>query len=243
MIVINENNIDNEHLCCIIKKKVKDTGIELKREYIRERLNYYRFVKEKVEGRAFIEYVPLKHALVPIIGNFIYIHCLWVDNPYKHQGYGKELLYECIDYARNNNFDGVCMLGYRKQKNWLSDQSFVKHYGFINCDETESGYELLCLSFNGEYPHFTDKARNESIDYEGLRIYYSYQCPFIYKRIDKLKKYCSDNDISCEFVLIDSANKAKEIPGPFNNFAVFYKGQLMETNQIDEKMLAKILTQ
>ena len=92
MIVINQNNIGNEHLCCIIKKKVKDSGIELKREYIRERLDYYRFVKEEVEGRAFIEYVPLEHALVPINGNFIYIHCLWVDNPYKHQGYGKELL-------------------------------------------------------------------------------------------------------------------------------------------------------
>ena len=99
------------------------------------------------------------------------------------------------------------------------------------------------FKFYGEYPHFTDKARNESIDYEGLRIYYSYQCPFIYKRIDKLKKYCIDNDVNCEFILIDAADKAKEIPGPFNNFVVFYKGQLMETNQIDEKMLAKILTQ
>lgn len=193
MIVINENNIDNEHLCCIIKKKTKDIGVELKREYIQERLDYYRFVKEDVDGRVFIEYVPLEYALVPVTGNFIYIHCLWVDNPFKHQGYGKELLNECINYSKNNGFDGVCMLGFKKQKNWLSDQSFVKHYGFINCDETRSGYELLCLSFNGEYPRFTDKA--------------------------------------------------KEIPGPFNNFAVFYKGQLMETNQIDEKMLSKILTQ
>ncbi|MGN1405862.1 MAG: GNAT family N-acetyltransferase [Erysipelotrichaceae bacterium] len=243
MITISEDNIDHEHLCCIIRKKIKDSGVELKREYIRERLKYYRFVKEEVEGRAFIEYVPLEYALVPINGNFIYIHCLWVDNPYKHQGYGKELINECINYSRENGYDGVCMLGYKKQKNWLSDQSFVKHYGFVKCDETLSGYELLCLSFNGSYPCFSDKARNESIDTQNLRIYYSYQCPFIYKRIEKLKEYCTINNVECEFVLIDSAAKAKELPGPFNNFALFYKGRLVETNQADEKTLAKILTQ
>ena len=102
MITINHDNIESEHLCCIIKKKIKDTGVELKREYIRERLDYYRFVKEDVDGRAFIEYVPLEYALVPVTGNFIYIHCLWVDNPFKHQGYGKELLNECINYSKNN---------------------------------------------------------------------------------------------------------------------------------------------
>ena len=243
MITINHDNIESEHLCCIIKKKIKDTGVELKREYIQERLDYYRFVKEDVNGRAFIEYVPLEYALVPVTGNFIYIHCLWVDNPFKHQGYGKELLNECINYSKNNGFDGVCMLGFRKQKNWLSDQNFVKHSGFVKCDETLSGYELLCLSFNETYPEFTDMARKEVLDYNGLRIYYSYQCPFIHKRIEKLKQYCSLNNIECEFILIDTVEKAKKLPGPFNNFAVFYKGRLVETNQIDEKMISRILTQ
>ena len=150
---------------------------------------------------------------------------------------------ECINYSKNNGFDGVCMLGFKKQKNWLSDQNFVKHSGFVKCDETLSGYELLCLSFNGTYPEITDMARKEVLDYNGLRIYYSYQCPFIHKRIEKLKQYCSLNNIECEFILIDTVDKAKKLPGPFNNFAVFYNGRLVETNQIDEKMISRILTQ
>ena len=132
MITINHDNIESEHLCCIIKKKIKDTGVELKREYIQERLDYYRFVKEDVDGRVFIEYVPLEYALVPVTGNFIYIHCLWVDNPFKHQGYGKELLNECINYYKKI---GINFTLKSIRKNCRGETKTYKGFHFEYIDE------------------------------------------------------------------------------------------------------------
>ena len=139
MITINHDNIESEHLCCIIKKKIKDTGVELKREYIQERLDYYRFVKEDVDGRAFIEYVPLEYALVPVTGNFIYIHCLWVDNPFKHQGYGKELLNECIRFL----YKGIIIKHNKTEPTYTKTSLFLCEKRRFFMGRTEKGGKVF----------------------------------------------------------------------------------------------------
>lgn len=58
---------------------------------------------------------------------------------------------------------GLCMLGAKKQKAWLSDQSFAKRFGFEVVDATDSGYELLALSFDGVKPQFTQNAKNRKL--------------------------------------------------------------------------------
>ena len=56
----------------------------------------------------------------------------------------------CLADAREKGKSGICMLGAKKQKNWLSDQSFAKKFGFEVVDTTDNGYELLALSFDGK---------------------------------------------------------------------------------------------
>ena len=51
------------------------------------------------------------------------------------------------------------MLGAKKQKNWLSDQSFAKKVGFKVVDTTDNGYELLALSFDGTTPKFAQNVK------------------------------------------------------------------------------------
>lgn len=87
---------------------------------------------------------PLETAWVPILGeNYLYLYCLWVSGSYKGQGIGQALLESCLADAERQGKSGVCMLGSRKQKAWLSDQAFAKKFNFRVVDQTENGYDLL----------------------------------------------------------------------------------------------------
>ena len=125
---ITAENIDSEHLCCIIRSKKTHPGIEAKRAWLRERLSEgHVFRKLSVSGCVFIEYAPLEKAWTPIIGeNYYYIYCLWVQGAPRGHGYAAKLMNHCIGDAKKHGKSGICMLGAAKQKAWLSDQSFAK---------------------------------------------------------------------------------------------------------------------
>lgn len=240
---ITEENIANEHICCIIRTRKAHLGIEAKKNWIQEQLNNgHIFRKLNVKGTVFIEYAPLETAWVPISGNnYYYIYCLWVVGEYRGKGYAKELLEYCIEDAKKKGKSGICMLGSIKQKSWLSDQSFVKKYGFKVVDTTKNGYELLALSFDGTKPVFHENAKVCEIENQELTIYYDYQCPFIYQNIEKTKEYCIEHNVPASFIQVNSLQKAKELPCVFNNYSVFYKGNFQTVNLLDINQLERIL--
>ena len=147
----------------------------------------------------------------------------------------------CLQDAREKGKSGICMLGAKKQKHWLSDQSFVKKFGFEVVDTTENGYELLALSFDGTTPKFTENAKKQEIECKDLIIYYDMQCPYIYQNIEKIKQYCEMNDIPISLIKVDILQKAKELPCVFNNYGVFYKGKFETVNLLDIGILERIL--
>ncbi len=236
-------NIHNEHLCCIIRTKTNHPGIENKRQWLAERLkegHVFRKLNEK--ATVFIEYAPLETAWVPISGNnYYYIYCLWVLGEYRGKGYGKQLLEYCIEDAKKHGKSGICMLGADKQKAWLSDQSFVKKYDFKVVDKTNSGYELLALSFDGSVPSFNENAKKSTIDHQELTIFYSMQCPYIEQNIQKIRQYCETEKIPVTLNQVDSLQKAKDLPCPFNNWAVFYEGSFKTVNLMDVNAVKKLL--
>lgn len=229
---LTEENLYNEHLCCIIRSRKPHPGITAKREWLIDRLKEgHVFRKLNVKGTVFIEYAPLETAWVPIIGaDYYYIYCLWATGEYKGKGYGRELMEYCLADARAKGKSGVCMLGAKKQKAWLTDQAFAKKFGFEVADTTESGYELLAYSFDGTLPSFTEQAKNSQIKDKKLTIYYDMQCPYILKNIEIVKQYCDTQDVPVTFHLIDTLEKAKALPCVFNNWAVFYKGAFQTVN-------------
>lgn len=233
----------DEHLCCIIRSKKPHPGVEAKRQWISDRLKEgHVFRKLNVKGCVFIEYAPLETAWVPIIGdNYYYVYCLWVSGSPKGSGYGKLLMEYCLADAKAKGKSGVCMLGAKKQKSWLSDQSFAKRFGFEVVDTTDHGYELLALSYDGTTPKFAPKVKNKEINSKELTIYYDMQCPYIYQNIQMIKKYCDINDVPVSLVQVDTLEKAKELPCVFNNWAVFYKGNFETVNLLDAAYLERIL--
>ncbi len=237
---LSEENIDSEHLCCIIRNKTGHEGIEAKRQWLSARIKEGH-VFRKLDQRecVFMEYAPLETAWVPIVGeNYYYIYCLWVQK--KGNGYGKELMEYCIADAKANGKSGICMLGSDKQKNWLSDQKFAQKYGFNKVDSTGDGYNLLALSFDKTVPKFSDTVKQKT-DKAGLTAFYDYQCPYIPQRIEKLREYCTWHGIPAEFVLVDSLEKAKNLPCVFNNWAAFYDGKFISVNQLDGSSLERFI--
>ena len=173
--------------------------------------------------------------------NYYYLYCLWVLGSPRGNGYGSSLMEYCIADAKEKGRSGICMLGAKKQKNWLSDQSFAKKVGFKVVDTTDNGYELLALSFDGTVPKFAPNAKNLKIESEELTIYYDMQCPYIYKYIEMIKQYCETNDVPVSFIQVNTLQKAKELPCVFNNFAVFYKGSFETVNLPPIDYLKRIL--
>ncbi len=240
---LTAENLGSEHLCCIIRSKKPHPGVEAKRQWLCERLKEGHVLR-KLDERAtvFIEYAPLETAWVPITGdNYYYLYCLWVAASHKGQGYGKALMEYCLADAKAKGKSGICMLGAKKQKSWLSDQSFAKKFGFGAVDTTDSGYQLLALSFDGTRPSFAANAKQQKIANKELTIYYDMQCPYIYNNIERIKQYCSINDVPVAFLQVDTLQKAKELPCVFNNWAVFYHGNFETVNLLDVAYLKRIL--
>ena len=242
---LTEENLAEEHLCCIIRTKKPHPGVEAKRRWLAERLKEgHVFRKLDVKGCVFIEYAPLETAWVPIIGeNFYYIYCLWVQGGPKGHGYGRQLMEYCLEDAKAHGKSGVCMLGAEKKKAWLSDQSFAKKFGFQAVDTTASGYELLALSFDGTVPRFAPNAKEQTVERKGLTVYYDDQCPYILKRVEKLQADCQAREIPATFIHVDTLEQAKALPCVFNNWAVFYDGRFVTVNQIDGAMAEKLAAQ
>lgn len=200
------------------------------------------FRKLNEKATVFIEYAPLETAWVPIIGdNYYYLYCLWVSGSCKGKGYGKALMEYCIADAKKNGKSGICMLGAKKQKGWLSDQAFAKKYGFKVADTTENGYELLALSFDGTLPEFTPRAKSSRIENKELTIFYDMQCPFIPQYIERIGDYCETNHIPVSFNRVDSLRKAKDLPCVFNNWGIFYNGIFETVNLTDTAGIQRIL--
>ena len=240
---LTTENLTDEHLCCIIRSKKIHQGIEAKRQWLSDRLKEgHVFRKLNAKATVFIEYAPLETAWVPITGNnYYYLYCLWVTGSYKGKGYGKLLMEYWLADAKEKGKSGVCMLGAKKQKSWLSDQSFAKKFGFEVVDTTDNGYELLALSFDGTTPKFTENAKGQSIASKVLTIYYDMQCPYIHQNVDMIRQYCSTHEIPVDFIKVDTLHKAKELPCVFNNWGVFYKGKFETVNLLDAAYIERIL--
>ncbi len=241
---LTPDNLAAEHLCCAIADKKHQRGVDTKRAWLAERLpEGHTFRKLNQKGKVFIEYAPLESAWVPVVGeNYMYIYCLWVSGSFKGKGYGAELLNYCIDDAKKQGKSGVCVLSSSKKKPFLTEKRFMQKYGFEAVDAVGE-YELMALSFDDSRPHFADSAKKQSIERQTLTIYYSLQCPYIPNCIKEVQAYCSANDLPLDLIKVDTLEKAKAAPCVFNNWAAFYRGELMTLHLLNEGYLKKMLNE
>lgn len=240
-ISLSIENIEKEHLCCAISDNKHQAGVSIKKEWLKERIaEGHVFRKLDVKGKVFIEYAPLETSWTPIHGkNYMYIYCLWVSGSYAGKRYAKALIEYCINDAKEKGKSGVCILGSKKKKPFLSDKKFFLKFGFEVVDTAGEDYELLALSFTGEMPRFPESVKKMKIANKELTIYYGLQCPYIPNCIEQVKEYCKKNNIPLKLIAVDTLEKSKSLPCVFNNWAVFYNGEYETNHLLNETFLKK----
>lgn len=142
---------------------------------------------------------------------------------------------------KNKKMSGICTLVSKKKKPFIGDKKFFEHYGFKVVDSI-ADYELLALQFdNSETPRFNDTARLMKIDNQQFTIYYSNECPYVEYEVKELADYAKENNITINFIKIDSLEKAKNAPFVFGNWANFYKGEFVSNTILNANSFEKLI--
>ena len=240
---VTKDNLKNEHICCAISNN-KDVQVSSKKAWLSDRFDEgLVFLKSVERGKCFIEYIPAENAWNPIDADgYMYIDCLWVPGSFKGHGYSSDLLNECIKDSKERGKYGLCILSAAKKKPFLSDPGFLNFKGFKVCDEADNGIQLWYLAFDkdAQLPSFKECARHPHIDEKGYVLYYTNQCPFNAKYVPILEKTAKENGISFKAVKIDNRKDAQSAPTPITTYALFYDGEYVTNEQMNDKRFLKL---
>lgn len=239
-VIVNDKNLDLEHICCAISDKKGDTCVSSKKAWMKERFaEGLVFLKLDERGKVFIEYLPAEKAWYPIDADgYFHINCFWVSGKYKGKGYANRLLDLCIKDAAEKGAAGLTVISSEKKMPFLSDPNYLKYKGFRTADRAAPYFELLYLNFDGSrdrIPQFKACAKDGIIDAEGPVVYYSNQCPHTDKYAPLLQKAAKEKGIELQLIKIDSAEAARNAPTPFPTYSFFLNGKFVTNEILTEK--------
>ena len=177
-IILTEENMAKEHICCAFSDKKCAAGYELKKEWLtKEFANGYVFRRLDARAKVFIEYVPAEYAWLPVTApNYLMVNCFWVSGQYKGQGHGYNLLQFVIEDAKKQQKDGLVTVVGTKKNHFMSDTKWLLQHGFEEVEKLPNGFSLLVMNFheNSAVPYFNDCVKSgECPDKQGMVAYYS----------------------------------------------------------------------
>ena len=244
-VTLDDQNLQDHHICCAFSDKKCRDGYTAKKDWLREQFsNGYRFHKADVRGKVFIEYVPIEHSWLPLVGqSFMVINCFWVSGQFKGQGYGKALLAQCMKDAQT--MDGIVAVSSDKKRPFMTDPKFLAFHGFEIIDEAPPFFKLWGWKLNKDatFPRFLDTARaGTSADADGITAYYSNTCPFTeFYTNSLLRSYAAGKGVPVTINKITSQSEGRAMPIPWIINSVFYKGDLVTLEMKADRHLDKLI--
>lgn len=242
-IVLTEENIGSEHICCDISNDKSPSVIEKKRwlgERIEEGLV---FLKADARGKCFIEYLPAESAWVPVDApGYLFVNCLWVSGSLKGHGYADDLIDRCIDQGKADGRKGICMISSKKKRPFLSDPGYLAHKGFKVADTAQPYFELMYLSFEEDSPtpRFLDCAKVPKTSEKGLVLYHSPQCPFSIKYVPILAEVARTKGVTMKVIDLESREDARKVPCAVTSYALFCDGKFLTHEIYSEKKFSAL---
>jgi hypothetical protein len=242
LIELSEMNLADEHICCAFADKKCLKGYNLKKDWLKNQFkNGYKFIKANVRGKVFIEYIDSEFSWLPVNAeNYKSINCFWVSGQFAGKGYGKALMEKCIEDSRNKA--GIFTISSDKKRPFMTDNKFLKKFGFEKVDFAPPFFELWALRFdaNAPLPSFYESAKSgECTNKEGIVVYYSDSCPFNeYYVNEHLKKFAIDNKLALEINYLRSREEAIQTPVPWIINSVFFEGKFLSNKiKVDKEIL------
>ncbi|HBN13074.1 MAG TPA: GNAT family N-acetyltransferase [Clostridiales bacterium] len=243
-IKLTPDNLEKEHICCAISNN-KDIQVASKKAWLAERLKEgLVFLKSVERGKCFIEYIPAENAWCPIIADgYMHINCFWVSGSFKGHGYANDLLNACISDAKAKGRRGVTVISSPKKMPFLSDPKYLAYKGFKVADKAEPFFTLMYLPFDesAPAPKFKEGAKKPQTDKRGFAVYYTHGCPFTAKYVPLVESFARERGIEFESVLIDNKEKAQNAPCVWTNYAVFYNGEYISNEILNEKRFSELV--
>ena len=242
---VTKDNLDGEHICCAISNN-KDVQVASKKAWLADRFDEgLVFLKSVERGKCFIEYIPAELAWIPVRADgYMVIDCLWVSGSLKGHGYSNDLLEACVSDSREKGKRGLCILSSAKKKPFLADPKYLAHKGFSVCDEADNGIQLWYLPFSdqAEKPSFRDCAKHPRVEEAGYVLYYTHQCPFNAKYVPILEKTAEERGIPFRAIRLNSREEAQNAPTPVTTYALFYNGEYLTNEQMNETKFLKLVS-
>lgn len=242
-IKVTKENIESEHICCAISNN-NDIQVSSKKSWLSGRFaDGLVFLKSVERGKCFIEYMPAENAWCPIEADgYMHINCFWVSGAFKGHGYSNDLLSRCIADARAQGRHGITVISSPKKSPFLSDPKYLAYKGFKVADTAEPFFTLSYLPFDdAPAPRFKACAKRPHIGKQGFAVYYTHGCPFTAKYVPIIEKYAAERGVQFESVLLDSKEKAQNAPFAWTNYAVFYNGNYISNEILNEKRFDELL--
>ena len=240
---VTKENLEREHICCAISGS-SDGQVRSKKAWLAERFDEgLVFLKSVERGKCFIEYIPAENAWNPILADgYMYIDCLWVSGSLKGHGYSNDLLDMCIRDSREKGKQGLCILSAAAKKPFLADPKYLQHKGFTVCDTADNGIWLWFLPFSdqAEKPGFKDCAKHPHIEEKGYVLYYTDQCPFNAKYVPIVEQTAKAHAIPFRAIRLESKTEAQNAPTPITTYAMFYNGEYLTNEQMNDTKFLKI---
>lgn len=243
-IQVTSENIESEHICCAISNN-NDVQVSSKKAWLKERFaDGLIFLKSEERGKCFIEYLPAENAWNPILADdYMYIDCLWVAGSFKGKGYSTDLLNACIKDSQSKGKKGLCILSSKKKKPFLADPKFLQHKGFQVCDESDNGIQLMYVPFEKTAiaPKFKECAKHPHTEESGYVLYYTSQCPFNAKYVPIIENVAKENNVPFKAIHLQTKEAAQNAPTPITTYALFFNGEYLTNEQMNDKRFLKLL--
>ena len=104
-----------------------------------------------------------------------------------------------------------------------------------------SGVSQGTCPADAEAPAFKACAKHPHIDEKGYVLYYTSQCPFNAKYVPILEKTAEENGILFHAIHIESREDAQNAPTPVTNYALFFDGEYVTNEQMNDKKFLKLV--
>jgi hypothetical protein len=246
IITVDASNVEEYGFFCV--KNKKHPGYVAKLSWLHQRfeegmrINLILTTEGKQAG--FLEYIPGEYTwrVINNVSDYLVIHCIWVDSkkfPYK--GMTSALLQDCLKDAVANDKAGVAVV--TSDGSFMASKKVFLRHGFQQVDETEPHFQLLIKeSRKGSKPAFPHNWQERLKQYQGLKLIYTNQCPYIGKAVEELPPVAKKYAIQLNLVEIRNAKEARiKMPSPYGVFNLVYNGQLLADHPISATRFRNIL--